>query len=321
MANTSLNNVLRVIALIVLLGVVVYAYLINLSPDSNDLKEKISTFTLADLSLPIALSLLSYLLRFIRWRLILKQLGYRLPIKNDLIYYLSGFALTMTPGKSGETIRSAFLLQAEVPIQTSISAFVIERSLDLIVVGVLATLLYGTPLLALCIFVVAVAFLSLLGIFIVKKFPPGTEQRLPKLLSRVLSIIRHAMLALRPKPLAGYVALGFFAWLSQGIGFFCIVALFTENIEIFKAIGIYCAGLFVGAVSMIPGGVGVTEGSLSWLLQNVGVDQNAAILSALISRGCTLWLAVAIGCVALAAIIKGQTIPLSSKILKEPEAL
>ena len=39
------------------------------------------------------------------------------------------------------------------------------------------------------------------------------------------------------------------------------------------------------------------------------LDQNSAILSALISRGCTLWLAVAIGCCALAAIIKGQNFP------------
>ena len=75
-----------------------------------------------------------------------------------------------------------------------------------------------------------------------------------------------------------------------------------------RSISTYCAGLFIGAASLVPGGVGVTEGSLAWLLQTQGLDQSSAILAALLSRGCTLWLAVAVGCGALVFIIKGQTI-------------
>lgn len=93
------------------------------------------------------------------------------------------------------------------------------------------------------------------------------------------------------------------------LGVVVYIYLLTQDIETLSTISTYCAGLFIGAVSLIPGGIGITEGSLSWLLQTQGLDQNSAILSALISRGCTLWLAVAVGCSALAAIIKGQTIP------------
>lgn len=307
--NSALNNVIRLIALVVLLGVVVYLYFLSSSEDSVELKEKISRLSITDLIVPVALSLTSYLLRFIRWRLILKQLGHNLGIKHDLICYLSGFALTMTPGKSGETIRSAFLLQAQVPIQTSLSAFIIERSLDLLIVGLFATLLILSPVSTLLIFLSALALISFIGSCLASQELRTYDTRLPGFSRRLFNIISQAAVTLKPKALVIYALLGCAAWSAQGLGFYFIVCMFADDVEVFTAISTYCAGLFIGAASLIPGGIGVTEGSLSWLLQTQGLDQNSAILSALISRGCTLWLAVAIGCCALAAIIKGYTVP------------
>lgn len=309
MADSALNNVIRLIALIIFLGVVVYIYLLSTSEDSIGLKEKISRISIDNLVIPISLSLMSYLLRFIRWRLILKQLGHNLAIKNDLICYLSGFALTMTPGKSGETIRSAFLLQARVPLQTSLSAFVVERSFDLLIVGLLATLLSIPPFITLLLFLSALAVLSFIGTRLAWREYYTCKINLPDFLLRFLNIFSRVSIVLKPKPLAVYALLGCAAWGAQGIGFYYIVRLFAQDVEMLGAISTYCAGIFIGAVSLIPGGIGVTEGSLSWLLQTQGLDQNSAILSALVSRGCTLWLAVAIGCGALTAIVKGQTIP------------
>ncbi len=308
MVNQKLNTAIRLIALVVLLGVAVYIFILGTSDDIDELKRKISRLSAGDLIVPISFSLISYFLRFLRWRLILQQLGYSLPLKIDLIYYLSGFALTMTPGKSGETIRSAFLLQAQVPIRVSLSAFVIERSFDLLIVGLLATLLFLPVSVTLLLFIAALVTISFVSARLVHGERPVNNVGVPKLVRLFMDAIYRGSVALKPKSTAIYALLGCAAWAAQGIGFFAIVCLFTQDIEMFKAISTYCAGLFIGAASLIPGGIGVTEGSLSWLLQTQGLDQNSAILSALISRGCTLWLAVAVGCTALAAIIKGQTV-------------
>ncbi|HEY6528108.1 MAG TPA: lysylphosphatidylglycerol synthase transmembrane domain-containing protein [Cellvibrionaceae bacterium] len=308
MAKPKLNNLIRWLALIVLLGVVVYIAVLSTTDDGAGLIQKISQLSLNNLIAPIGLSLMSYLFRFVRWRLILKQLGHKLPLKSDCLYYLSGFALTMTPGKSGETIRSAFLLQAKVPVQTSLSAFVIERSFDLLVVGLLATLLFIPALVTLLLFLSALAIICFIGAQLAKKRWLGFNVSLPKIALHMLDMVSHASIALKPKCVLAYALLGCAAWGAQGLGFYYIVHLFTQDVYMLRAISTYCAGLFVGAASLIPGGIGVTEGSLSWLLQTQGLDQNSAILSALISRGCTLWLAVAIGCCALTAIIRGQTI-------------
>jgi len=288
----------------IFLAVVVYAYLIAASDNSTGVRSKFAQLAVTDLVVPIACSLVSYFLRFFRWRLILRQLEHRISWQRDLIFYLSGFALTMTPGKSGETIRSAFLLQAGVPIRTSLSAFILERSLDLLVVAMLAALLFVDPLIMLLGLIVVLALLSVVG----SKLKFGVPHNAKGFLNSVLIAASQISVVLRPLPIFSCAILGCAAWVSQGMGFYFIVSLFAEDADMIRSISTYCAGLFIGAASLVPGGVGVTEGSLAWLLQTQGLDQSSAILAALLSRGCTLWLAVAVGCGALVFIIKGQTI-------------
>lgn len=88
----------------------------------------------------VALSLLSYLLRFARWHHFIVALGHKVPILRNLEIYLAAFALTLTPGKAGETIRSVYLHPYGVSYPHSIGAFVSERLLDLVAVGALASL-------------------------------------------------------------------------------------------------------------------------------------------------------------------------------------
>jgi len=88
----------------------------------------------------VVLSLLSYFLRFARWHHFIGALGHRVPIFRNLEIYLAAFALTLTPGKAGETIRSVYLYPYGVSYPHSIGAFVSEQLLDLVAVGALASL-------------------------------------------------------------------------------------------------------------------------------------------------------------------------------------
>lgn len=88
----------------------------------------------------VALSLLSYLLRFARRHHFINALGHKVPILRNLEIYVAAFVLTLTPGKAGETIRSVYLHPYSVSYPHSIGAFVSERLLDLVAVGALASL-------------------------------------------------------------------------------------------------------------------------------------------------------------------------------------
>ena len=60
----------------------------------------------------LALAALNYLLRFLKWELYLRRLGVRIPLRDSFGIFLSGFSLTVTPGKVGEVLKSYLLREA-----------------------------------------------------------------------------------------------------------------------------------------------------------------------------------------------------------------
>ena len=54
----------------------------------------------------LCLAAINYLLRFFKWELYLRRLGVRIPIGDSFGIFLSGFSLTVTPGKVGEVLKS-----------------------------------------------------------------------------------------------------------------------------------------------------------------------------------------------------------------------
>ena len=57
--------------------------------------------------------------------------------------------------------------------------------------------------------------------------------------------------------------------------------------------------VILGSVSMLPGGLGVTEGSFAGLISFYGLDFSTALVVAVIVRFFTLWYGVGIGFLAL----------------------
>jgi uncharacterized protein (TIRG00374 family) len=58
-------------------------------------------------------------------------------------------------------------------------------------------------------------------------------------------------------------------------------------------------------VSMLPGGLGVAEGSLTGLLVALGTALPEAAAATLLIRAATLWLAVALGAATLGLAFRG----------------
>jgi len=91
--------------------------------------------------LALSLSLVNYGLRFLRWQAYLRALGHAVRWRPSLRIYLAGFALTTTPGKAGETLRSVLLKPWGMPYSQSLAAFFSERLSDLL--GVVLLTLIG----------------------------------------------------------------------------------------------------------------------------------------------------------------------------------
>ena len=85
----------------------------------------------------LSLALTNYALRFVRWQVYLRALGHPLESLTSGAIYLSGFALTATPGKAGELLRGIFLQERGVPFVSATAALLSERLSDLTGVGLL----------------------------------------------------------------------------------------------------------------------------------------------------------------------------------------
>jgi hypothetical protein len=110
----------------------------------------------------LGISLISYLLRYLRWRWLLARSGYGVEWGYGFLAYLSGFAFTTTPGKVGELIRIRYFLRVGVPANISFGAFIYERALDLIIVLLLASLVISRPDLLILALSFVVIFIGLL---------------------------------------------------------------------------------------------------------------------------------------------------------------
>jgi uncharacterized protein (TIRG00374 family) len=93
--------------------------------------------------------------------------------------------------------------------------------------------------------------------------------------------------------------LSIISWGFECLGFYFIINNFNTGISLIWSFFSYSFSTIVGAVSMLPGGIGVTEGSLTLMLINQGLSNNDALASTFIVRVVTLWFAVLVGVVSV----------------------
>lgn len=296
------------------------AVLIGLSlfADSRKLATALRDFRWPLLVPILLLTLYNYLCRFIKWQYYLRLIGVRgLPTGLSARIFLSGFAMAVTPGKVGEVIKSLLLKEVTgTPIAETAPIILVERLTDGIAMLLLASIglavfHYGVPLLA------TIAVCSFLGIFILQR--PRLMRRLIAVVVRVPLVGRVAQhletfyastyVLMSPKPLALAAIIGFFSWLGECAAFYLVlVGLgFAGTSHLFlTATFILAAATLIGSVSLLPGGLGVAEVSVTAmllaLLTVAPMSHDVAVAATLLIRFCTLWFGVGIGVIALATV-------------------
>ncbi len=250
----------------------------------------------------LAATLANYLLRFLRWVLILGRMDQRVPWRSNLVIYLSGLALTATPGKVGETVRSALLVRFSVPVSVSLTAFFVDRLADLTGVLLLAAvtaasgMAWGYAALALGA-ALAGASVPVLGPRVL-----GPVVRLCGRFARVQNAVRwlHAASAhiggvWRPRWIGVMIGVAMVAYGLQAAVFALYASTLWPAIDAQRAFHYFIASTLVGAASMLPGGIGAMEASLIALLVADGMPLPYAVAAAFAIRAVTLWFGIALG--------------------------
>jgi uncharacterized membrane protein YbhN (UPF0104 family) len=254
----------------------------------------------------------NYLTRWLKWEFYLARLGIRVGRLDSLLTFLSGFVLTVTPGKVGEVFKSLVLFETSgVPIARTAPIVVAERVTDVIGVVVLIVLgslgfsggLLWAGLGALAVLVLLVVVsnrgLSLSLIGLVEKLPGPFRRMGPK-----LHVAYDSLATLvRPVHLIVPTLLSIGAWSLECLALWVILQGFGQDTSVGLATFFYATSTLAGALVPVPGGLGVTETSLQGQLQELGhVGAATATASMILVRFATLWFAVLVGFVSLSLL-------------------
>jgi uncharacterized protein (TIRG00374 family) len=267
----------------------------------------LTTFHWAWFPVLLVLSSFNYLLRFGKWQYYLGTLKVRVPRWDSFVIFMSGLALSITPSKVGEVGRSYFLKQGfGEPLAKTAPIVLADRLSDLVALVILCTAgafsyHYGESV----VWGVAVV---VMGIFVVVTVRPlghrvlGLMGRLPGLRSRVEhmeTLYDSSATLLNVRRVLWPLVLSVLAWGMESFGFYLTLKGFGLQESLGAAVFIYSFSTIVGAVTMLPGGLGATEGSLAGLLKLLNVSTATAALAAILIRAATLWFGVGVGVVFL----------------------
>jgi uncharacterized protein (TIRG00374 family) len=256
----------------------------------------------------LALAVGNYALRFLRWQLYLAKRDVHVPVSSSALVFGAGLSLSITPGKLGELVKAYLLKEMhDVPATQTAPIVVAERVTDLIalvVVGIVGVARYGLA----PTFVAVAATLVAIGLVLLAwtrptlalidfVTAPGKLRRLREPLRETLA---HLAALCRPGTLVAATAIAIPAWGCECLGFGVICNAFPgAHVDYGLAAVIYAATTIAGALSFLPGGLGVTEGAMTLaLVELMGRAQASA--ATLLTRLATLWFAVALGVVFLA---------------------
>jgi uncharacterized membrane protein YbhN (UPF0104 family) len=302
--NAALQRSRRPLAFSVIAAAAVYLLAIALA-DGSEVWSRVRALPPAGLIVLLALPTFGFAVRFLRWDVYLRTLGHVLPRRRHARIYLAGFALTTTPGKVGENLRAVYLRSHGVPVAHSLGAFVAERLGDLVAMIFLSGLTFGL----LERYSVAFAATSALTVALVvalrsPRLSPVLEGRggssaIDGLRAAAARGISAARDLLSTRLLIAGVAIALVAWAAEGLTFVLVARWVGVEVPLGVGMGVFALGTLLGAVSMLPGGVGPTEAVMGGLLMVAGGTAAEATAATVLVRAVTLWWAVLLGIVAL----------------------
>jgi uncharacterized protein (TIRG00374 family) len=311
-ASDATRGVVRKVMLGTLLGALVMAAL-TFYADARGLGRALASLDLRYFALALALATSNYALRFLRWQYYLRCVDIHVPRGRSARVFVAGFVMSVTPGKLGEVFKSMLLFESDgVPLARTAPIVLAERITDLIALVALAALgslaFPEATAAALLGGATVAALLALIGLRPVGDLALRVGSRLP-LVRRVVPALDQALLSLRsmlrPSALLTTSLLAFVSWSLECGALFALVHGFPgHHITPLSATFAYAAPTIVGALAMLPGGVGLTEVGMTGALLQVGggtVTRASAGAITILIRLATLWWAVLLGLVALFA--------------------
>ncbi len=263
------------------------------------------SLSLAAIVILLALSLVNYGCRGLRWHIFATRLGLKTTHMQDMRHFLGGFAMSVTPGRVGELVRMRWLRrETGWSFERTAPLVLVDRAADLAAMAILLAVALalstsgvtgGVPVAILAIAAAVVATRPDLLRAVAGIGHNATGKRFPRLFARV----RRAALSLDafkdPTVLLAAGGLGLIGWFAECYAFHLLLVWMGADIGFWMAVAIFIFSTLAGGLTGAPGGLGGAEAAMVALLALDGVPLEIAVPATLVIRVTTLWFAILIG--------------------------
>jgi len=293
--------------LVLVAAVGIYAIFLFTS-DFNIISEKISNFKINYLPLILFLVTASWCPVFIKWHFLLKNCEIDIPLTRSITVFLSGLAFDITPGKLGALMKSQILKTSfNIPRTKTAPIVLVEKVYDLI--GAILASIIGIIILGMDVYLIIIAILVLAMVFFFLYYRPASElffkrvtktKFFSKYVENISEFDKIVQKSTNVKVATICILLAVTYWFIVSTAVYYTLIGFDINIlDYLKVLSIYATSILLGAISFIPGGVGITEGALAGLFTLEGIDVSTALILSVIIRIFVLWYSVSIGFISL----------------------
>lgn len=252
----------------------------------------------------LALTLVNYSLRGVKWAYLLGRVGVRLPFVMHTLVFTTGLSMVISPGKIGELLKPVMVSRMTgIPKTQTVPVLVAERITDGIAVLILSSVGVGFYYADGVSSVVALSVLicccfGFLAYEPISDFSLRLCERIP-FVSRAVPKVRESLGALRhclsPVPLAYTMLLSLVAWFAECIGAWMVFKALAVEMSLDAATFLYAFATLFGAPS--PGGIGASDAALveGTILMAPSTTLEVALAATLLIRVATLWFGVLMG--------------------------
>jgi len=294
-----------ILTLIAAVGI--YAIFLFVS-DYNIISEKISNFKINYLPLILLLVSASWIPSIIKWHFLLKNCEIDIPLTKSISVFLLGIAFEITPGHIGVLMKSQILKTSfNIPRTKTAPIVLVEKVYDLI--GAILVSIIGIIIVGIYPYLIIIAILVLAIIFFFMYYKPASEiffkqitktKFFSKYIENISESYKIVQKSTNVKVAIICILLAVTYWfIISAAAYYTLIAFDINIIDYFTVLAIYVTSILLGAISFIPAGIGITEGTIAGLLTLEGIDVSTALILSVMIRVLTLWYSVCVGFISL----------------------
>mgnify|MGYP006138056973 CR=1 FL=1 len=301
------------IFLVVIVIVIFYIGYIGYS-DFNEFSNNIKNLKFEFIPIILLFSFIPLAILTIRQKILLKSIDIKISNKENFLLYLSGLSFIITPGGAGEAIKTYFLKKKyNHKIAKTIPLVLVEKYTDLIsvitIIAIFSIIIQINEIIIAMSVIGIVTLITYITIRIKKMFELGLKilkkiKPLSKFTDTISESYEGIYLMTSPKIMLKSCSISISVWSIEAIAIYLVFLSFNTDIGFIQTTLIMYSSVIIGAVSLLPAGIGVTEVSATHFLLKEGLEISLVTSIVFIVRLTSIWFATAIGFIASKIIWK-----------------